>query len=201
MRPRSTMKAARAAALAVAIAALGATLAWPAASQAASGSLIIKSNETHKHWDLALLLHGIWWGGIGTGIRFGIPIVPDGVATLNDQVKIEFGASFQNWWTNNICHHDPVDHPECRDAFFRLAFPVLLRWDFFLTKIVSVYGAVGVEIGVVLDKEFREEYHEYYYGWALFAAAFGINVFFHERVALRAEFCQSGFNVGVEFKL
>ncbi len=178
-------------------------LAFPSISLAAKsgGGLIVKNDEVHKNLDLALLLHAVWWGGIGTGIRLGIPVAPKGLPGLNDQVKIEFGASFQNWWTDRICHRDPVNHPDCVDSFFRLAFPLLLRWDFFLTKIVTVYGTIGVEVGAVLDRQFRDAYHEYYYGWVLFAGSAGIIVSFHERVALRAEFAHSGFNLGVEFKL
>ena len=176
----------------------------PRGAHAASDSLIIKSNDEHKSMDLSFLFHAIWYGGVGTGVRIGIPVAPRGfIPKLNDQVKIELGASFQNWWT---WHVHPVCNGDHVGVFFRMAMPVLLRWDFFLTNLVTVYGGIGVEIGVPFHRDpdvasCLRSHPSYVYGWATFAAQMGILLNFHDNVSLRMQFSHTGFDIGIEFRL
>jgi len=178
--------------------------AVPSPAAAASDDVIVKQNDEHRTLDVGVLFHAIWFGGVGTGLRVGIPVAPRGfIPKINDQVKIEIGGSFQHWWSWRV-------HPRCDghavDHFFRLGLPVLLRWDFFITKLVTVETGLGVEIGVpfhpdpdVADCLRRRP--DYVYGWATLAIQFGILLNFHERVSMRMQFSHSGFDIGVEFRL
>ncbi len=171
------------------------------ARHAEAADLIIKSDEVHKQWDLAVMLHALWWGGVGVGMRLGIPVAPKGfIPALNDQVKIEIGFSYQHWWLRRYYVDRDWDWYHEGYDFHRFAFPVLLRWDFYILKILTAYFTIGVEFGFVPDHEVWDD-RVYYYGLAVFAGSAGVLVNFHERVSLRAEFSHSGFNVGIEFKL
>jgi len=171
------------------------------ARRSEAADLIIKNDDVHKRWDLAIMGQALWWGGVGGTLRLGIPVAPKGfIPGINDQVKIELGFSFQHWWMrHNYC--DP--HWEwCTGGydFHRFAFPVRLRWDFYILPVLTVYATVGVEFGFIPDHDIWDD-RVYYYGLITFAGSAGVLVNFHERVSLRAEFAHSGFNLGIEFKL
>jgi hypothetical protein len=188
--------------LAVALAA-GAAALLPS-REARAANVIVKQDGVHKQWDLAVMLHALWWGGVGVGGRLGIPVGPKGfIPAINDQVKIELGFSYQHWWMRSgYCHpHDP-DWDWCRAGyeFDRFAFPLLFRWDFFILKMLTVYFTIGIEFGFIPQREVWEN-RVYYYGLVVFAGSLGLLVNFHENVSLRAEFGHQAFNIGVEFRL
>jgi hypothetical protein len=67
---------------------------------------------------------------LGAGVRVGIPIVNQGfVSTINNNVAINFGADLLNW---------PDD--EVRGVIV----PVMLQWNFYLTRDWSVFAEGGV---------------------------------------------------------
>lgn len=180
--------------------AAGAVAVIPA-REAQAANVIIKNDEVHKRWDLGILLHALWWGGVGVGARLGIPVAPRGfIPALNDQVKIELGFSYQHWWLRSYYVHRDWDWYDEGYHFHRFAFPLLFRWDFYILDLLTVYFTIGVEFGFVPDREVWND-RIYYYGLAVFAGSLGILLNVHERVSIRAEFAHSSFNIGVEFKL
>jgi hypothetical protein len=187
-------------------AALAAGLAASVPARAEAASLIIKQNQTHKHWDLGLLMHFPWLGGIGTGLRLGIPVAPAGFSSaINDQVKLEVGFSFRHWWPRWYWYRcDPARDPWCDpDGFFGFSIPLLMRWDFFVVKPVTLYLTFGLEINIIPAQWWVHERH--YISFLLYPVipsfSFGLLFNVHERVSIRTSFALTGFNLGVEFRL
>lgn len=179
---------------------------------------IVKQNETHTRWNLTPTAAITPWY-FAPGIRIGIPIAKTGfLPTVNDSVRIEFGAAFQIWWhpawggrwCGGVCdpghpHYDPRECRRCQndyayDPFFRIGLPVLLRWDFFLTKVWSVYVGLGFEFGIPFDRYYRDAFGPD----AIFWIAFVMGTRFHVRdwFAFRIELGTLGvFVFGFEFLL
>ena len=137
---------------------------------AAEPTWIIKQNEKHGKWNLTptASLMPMYFA---PGLRFGIPVAKSGfLPMVNDEVKIELGFNFQIWWHpawGRSCpacydpHYDPVACRECRrdyvgDIFYRLSFPVFMRWEFYFTRLWSVYAGFGFEFGVPLEAWYRD---------------------------------------------
>lgn len=112
-------------------------LTLPAVANAQS---IIKDRSDHtRPADLSLLGLIPLPFGFGFGMRFGIPIAHDGfIGSINDAVFIEPGAQFIFWTDFN---HDRLG----------IQVPVLMRWDFFLTRDWTVFGSVGPVFGFYFD--------------------------------------------------
>jgi len=71
-------------------------------------------------------------GDVGAGIRVGIPIVRQGfIPSLNDNVAISVGVDFLNW-------------PSPGYEVTGVVIPVMLQWNFFLTRHWSLFGEGGV---------------------------------------------------------
>jgi hypothetical protein len=187
-----------------AVLAAGIVTAAPRVARAASS--IIKQNETHKYWDLGALFHFMWLGGIGTGVRLGIPVGPRGfVPTLNDQVKLELGISFRYWWPRwYYCDpHERWCDEYRRHGFGGLSIPLLLRWDFFLLEKLTIYLTFGLEANIIFENWWMHDYRYRSFLWypVIPSFSFGVLFNFHERISLRAEFAITGFNIGIEFRL
>jgi hypothetical protein len=76
-------------------------------------------------------------GGIGAGVRFGIPIVSNGfVPSINNSVAITFGA--------DLIHYDGCYFGVCSTS--ALDFPVALQWNFYVAKQWSVFGEPGIVV-------------------------------------------------------
>jgi len=85
--------------------------------------------------------------GVGVGGRFTIPVVKNGfISGINNNVGIGFGV---DWAHYSGCYYyypfDPVVGYNCAnlDAF---VFPVVMEWNFFLSKHWSVFGEPGLAL-------------------------------------------------------
>ncbi len=112
------------------------------------------SVEVDPHLVLGLADHP--WGsstnGWGAGARISIPIVEQGpIRTINNSMAIGFGADWVHF--SDTCwgywyHGAPVNYPYATQdcTANTLWFPVVLQWNFWLTKVVSVFGEPGLSI-------------------------------------------------------
>jgi len=188
-----------------------------APAEAGAVDWIIKSNETHGRFNLTPTA-SVTPYYFSPGLRFGIPVAKSGfIPTLNDEVKIEIGVNFQIWWRpawdHRWCeacdpdspHYDPDDCRHCRgewvgDPFFRLAFPVMMRWEFFLTKVWSLYLGLGFEFGIPFDHHYRDGFGPDDWAWVVFV--FGSRFTVKDWFAFRIETGSLGmFVFGFEFML
>lgn len=93
--------------------------------------------ELEPHANLGLL--GYYGVGLGLGGRVGIPLVHNGfVSTINNSIAISAGADFVHytgcWYTSEGCG---VNY---------LFVPVVMQWNFYLTRQWSVFGEPGLAI-------------------------------------------------------
>jgi len=180
-------------------------------------ALIIKQNETHGKFNLTPTFTIIPWWYFAPGIRFGIPVAKSGfIPNLNDEVKIEIGFNYQFWWhvawgnrCDLYCKEDPHSAAcrECKDEYFyfdagnpimRIGLPAMMRWEFYLTKLVSVYAGFGFEIGIPIYS--WDAYPFGPHGWFWLVLAFGTTLHFKEHFALRFEIGTISFPmIGFEF--
>jgi hypothetical protein len=79
---------------------------------------------THQHLDGPF--------GVGPGLRASIPVMDNGfVSSINNNVAIGLGADF--------AYYD-------RDSASVLWLPVVLQWNFYITKVITVFGEPGVAL-------------------------------------------------------
>src|SRR5689334_21749049 len=116
-------------------------LALPALGQAQS---IIRDRSSHSRpVDLSILGAVPFPAGFGVGLRVGLPIVPNGfIGAINDAVFLEPGVQVV-YWSDRWADFD--------DTRFGVQIPVFMRWDFFLSRVWTVYGEVGVLFGFFGD--------------------------------------------------
>lgn len=129
----------------VAAVALGvAMVAW--ASAAAAQSIInnpgdhVNSVELEPH-----LIHIPWDApadGIGFGFRATVPILHNGFASaINNSIGIGFGLDWLHY-TDGYCGYS-----DCGSGSFNhFMAPVVLQWNFFLSRRWSVFGEPGVAL-------------------------------------------------------
>jgi hypothetical protein len=101
----------------------------------------------HSHYVVELEPHFVWqWtndeisvdDGIGLGFRASIPILQDGpVTTINNSLAITFGLDWAHfgggcYGVAGGCSEDDV------------WVPVALQWNFYLTKVISVFPEFGL---------------------------------------------------------
>jgi len=121
-------------------------------SSVANAQSIIRQPGDHPDYSLEIEPHlAFQWSGryvngdaFGPGVRFNIPLVRNGfVRTINNNVAITFGLDItfgdgdRNWCYNRYRYG-------CSDTEFWL--PVAMQWNFFLTKVISVFGEPGFAI-------------------------------------------------------
>lgn len=121
---------------------------------------IIKNPGDHPKYAVELEPHGLlewdnyWWGGtgLGLGMHAVIPIVDNGpVSTINNNMGIGFGLDWGHFsdnrcnWAYNGFRGGPIP-VGCDVSANSLLFPVYVQWNFFFTKIVSVFGEGGFGI-------------------------------------------------------
>jgi hypothetical protein len=74
--------------------------------------------------------------GYGIGARFSIPIVKNGfVPTINNSVAIGFGADFLHFGCGGEGFNCSLNS---------LSFPVVLQWNFYVSRDWSVFGEPGL---------------------------------------------------------
>ena len=73
--------------------------------------------------------------GVGPGLRVSIPLMQNGfVSSINNNVAIGFGADF--------AYYDNASAGV-------LWVPVVLPWNFYITKVITVFGEPGVALRYV----------------------------------------------------
>ena len=85
---------------------------------------------------------GVGWYGLGpvAGVRFGIPLVKDGlVGSLDDALYLSVGADL--YYVARYCVRDG-----CQDYGLGLGFPVVAHWEIFLSDSLSVFAELGVNV-------------------------------------------------------
>jgi hypothetical protein len=203
------MKRARLAARGLGLAAL-ALFGWMSRSEARADTLIIELPGDHPRYAVEAEPHlllglieppGYAQGtGIGLGARATIPIVYQGfVSSINNSVAIGFGIDFARYGRGDFCRGFDPDG-DCndyrrRDSFSELWFPVVLQWNFFLSRNWSVFGEPG----------FALNYHSWDAPTSLelepliFFA--GGRYHFADRITLTMRLGYPAFSVGVSFLL
>jgi hypothetical protein len=156
MKPRSWT---RHVALGSALLALLAVSAWPTPARA--DTLIIKNRGDHPHYWFEAEPHvvlgfieppGYAAGtGFGLGFRGSIPIVRNGfVPSINDSVAIGFGVDFAHYGRGDFCNDGGNLNNNCSrtriNGFNEFYFPVVLQWNFFLSRNWSVFGEPGLAL-------------------------------------------------------
>lgn len=118
---------------------------------------IIKQPGNHPDYSFEIEPHlAFQWAdrlgndsGFGPGVRFNIPFVHNGpIPSINNNMGITFGADLtfgDGGW--GWCYGNPNNRPNgqnCSVTEFWL--PVAMQWNFFLTKVISVFGEPGLAI-------------------------------------------------------
>jgi len=141
-----------------ALAALAVT-AWSSAARA--DTLVIKNPGDHPRYVFEAEPHvvlgfieppGYASGtGFGLGFRGSIPIVRNGfIPNINNSVAIGFGMDFAHYGRGDYCVNggrQPCDRRRA-DSFNEFYFPVVMQWNFFLSRNWSVFGEPGVALNL-----------------------------------------------------
>lgn len=106
----------------------------------------------------------LFWKGYGgdawgPGVRFSIPVMSPGfVKTINDSIAISFGldamhyTGYTDYGYYRYCAGNPKNCPGYYNgyyydtSFWAVHLPVVLQWNFWLTRKWSVFGEPGVTI-------------------------------------------------------
>ncbi len=104
------------------------------------------SVEIEPHLLAALLLTRAG-EGFGLGARFTIPVVKNGfIGSINNSVGIGFGLDWAHWGgCYYYYYYDPRFGYDC-PSFNTFVFPVVMQWNFFLSKHWSVFGEPGLAL-------------------------------------------------------
>jgi len=129
------------------------------ATTAARAEGIIKNPGDHPKYAVELEPHGLlewdgyYWGGTGYGLGLHamIPFVDNGpVSTINNNMGIGFGLDWGHFSEDNcgvfFNGRGAIVNGVCNGTENMLLFPVYVQWNFFLTKVVSVFGEAGFGI-------------------------------------------------------
>lgn len=118
----------------------------------------IKQPGAHGHYSVELEPHALlFWeshswayyggsdNGLGLGLRATIPIVENGfVKTINNSVGIGFGLDWGHWGGNCYWNRHDAYRGDCSINEFHL--PVVMQWNFYITRVFSVFGEPGLTI-------------------------------------------------------
>jgi len=125
----------------------------------ANAQSVIKQPGNHPDYSFEIEPHlAFQWAdrlgtdsGFGPGVRFNIPFVHNGpIPSINNNMGITFGADLTfgdggyGWCYGQ---YNPQNLPagrSCNVTEFWL--PVAMQWNFFLTKVISVFGEPGFAI-------------------------------------------------------
>ena len=138
--------------------------------------------------------------GLGLGFRGSVPIVTNGfIPKLNNSVAIGFGLDFARYGRADYClHYDGNGRCDDRghgESFTEFWFPIVLQWNFFLSRNWSVFGEPGVAIN----------YHAWEAPRALDIAPLVVFVggryHFSEKITLTMRIGYPAFSVGCSFLL
>ena len=136
-----------------------AALTWllsPSESQAQS---IIKQPGNHPNYTVEIEPHlAFQWAdrvgandGFGPGARVNIPFVHNGpISSINNNMGITFGLDLTfgdggpGWCYGRYDRNLWINGQSC--SVTELWLPVAMQWNFFLTKVISVFGEPGFAI-------------------------------------------------------
>ena len=128
------------------IASCFAALALLAAAGDARAESPIKTPGDHPSYTVELEPHGLFGydgpfaTGVGVGGRFTIPIIDNGfIKSINNSVGI--GAGFDVFFLNG-CYYTSAAGNRCGETAFDI--PVVMQWNFYVARQVSVFGEPGV---------------------------------------------------------
>jgi hypothetical protein len=89
--------------------------------------------------------------GIGLGARFNIPFMHNGpIKTINNSMGISFGMDITfsdggpGWCYGRYGRDFRYDNDDCNVT--EVWLPVVMQWNFYLTKVISVFGEPGFAI-------------------------------------------------------
>jgi hypothetical protein len=205
MKPRSLS---RLFSLGCALFTLLAVATWQ--SPASADTLIIKNPGDHPRYVFEAEPHlvlgfieppGYANGtGFGLGFRGSIPLVRNGfVPSINNSVAIGFGIDFARYGRGDWCRSGgplkDCDNRVRADGFNEFYFPVVLQWNFFLSRNWSVFGEPGVALN----------YHAWDGPRAVdfnpFVFFLGGRYHFSDKVTLTMRIGYPAFSVGCSFLL
>jgi hypothetical protein len=140
------------------IAPCAAGLALLGFSGVASAQSIIKQPGNHPDYSFEIEPHlAFEWArdgydeGIGPGARVNIPFMHNGpIKTINNNMGISFGLDITfgdggpGWCYSRYDRDQWLAGRDCDLTEFWL--PVAMQWNFFLTKVISVFGEPGFAI-------------------------------------------------------
>jgi hypothetical protein len=127
-------------------------LGFPATARAQS---IIRQPGNHPDYSFEIEPHlALQWAdriwdsdGFGPGVRFNIPFMHNGpIKTINNNMGITFGLDITFGGAGYNCY--PIDrrYPGADCSVTEFWLPVAMQWNFFLTKVISVFGEPGFAI-------------------------------------------------------
>jgi hypothetical protein len=157
-------------------------LAWSGPARAARATWIVEEDQPHPEFMLTAL--GGWYlMGFGAEGRISFPVGPNGaIDYLNESFALEVGAGYQFFLDESA-------------DFQRVTFPLLVRWDFHLTTLWTVYGALGAAGGLPIDREDPAVFG--YHGYVWLVAAIGAFLHLGSGVSLRMEGGSLGILAGL----
>src|SRR6478735_6250597 len=89
--------------------------------------------------------------GFGLGFRGSIPVVRNGfIPSINNSIAIGFGMDFAHYGRGDYCVNggpQPCDRRRI-DSFNEFYFPVVMQWNFFLSRNWSVFGEPGIALNL-----------------------------------------------------
>ncbi|HEY6078507.1 MAG TPA: hypothetical protein VIW29_06880 [Polyangiaceae bacterium] len=138
--------------------------------------------------------------GFGVGFRGSLPIMRNGfIPKLNNSVAIGFGLDFARYGAGDYCADggdlSTCDDRERADGFNELYFPIVLQWNFFLSRNWSVFG----EPGVALTYHAHEGPNDVAFNPFVFFV--GGRFHFSDKIMLTMRIGYPAFSVGCSFLL
>ena len=125
----------------------------------AHAQAIIRQPGNHPNYTLEIEPHlAFQWtdrigtdDGIGPGVRFNIPFMHNGpISKINNNMGITFGLDITfsdggpGWCRNGVPRDRWYNDSDCNVT--EIWLPVAMQWNFFLTKVISVFGEPGFAI-------------------------------------------------------
>ncbi len=138
--------------------------------------------------------------GFGVGFRGSIPLMRNGfVPSINNSIAIGFGVDFARYGRGDYCVNGGAlgdcNNRVRQDGFNEFYFPVVLQWNFFLSRNWSVFAEPGVALN----------YHAWNGPRALdfdpFIFFLGGRYHFSDKVTLTMRIGYPAFSVGCSFLL
>ena len=130
--------------------------------------------------------------GFGPGFRGTIELVDNGfVKTINNTVGIGFGMDwlfYGDHCTGNGNNRNCHDHD-------RIIFPVVMQWNFWLTRNWSVFGEPGISLNI------RDRHNDDNFDFDPIVFYAGGRFHFNDAISLTMRIGHPTFSVGVSFFL